>query len=238
MFDKTNRSEQQPGCKRTAQAGIAAAAFYTLSNNQRLEEDPNETESNDLIPADNHDHINAQESLLSNVRLSPRFPDSCLFIPSDCSCFICTAAGDDLYHAVQGNFTWYFYLIESEACRVRDFISPHSCVSKWLYGFFVKIAVAVAVPICTVCKASTKHLLVCLHHENTKSTKQKQNCTRALAWLYLQSDVSPGQTTSPAEADLHVVKSTVSLGDISHLNVTTTLRLGLACWRGSDRKWE
>lgn len=40
---------------------------------------------------------------------------------------------------------------------------------------------------------------------------------------YLQGDISPGQTAPPAEADLHVVKPTVSFGDVSDLNVAATL---------------
>ena len=45
---------------------------------------------------------------------------------------------------------------------------------------------------------------------------------------YLQDDISPGQTASSAETDLHVVKPTVSLGDVLDLNIMTTLRLRLA----------
>lgn len=69
--------------------------------------------------------------------------------------------------------------------------------------------------------------------------KQKQACRSALVCLYLQSDIGPGQTAAPAEADLHVVKPTVSLGDISDLNVATALRLRFACCqpkRGSDEE--
>lgn len=40
---------------------------------------------------------------------------------------------------------------------------------------------------------------------------------------YLQGDISPGQTASNAEADLHVVKPTVSLGDVPDLHIATTL---------------
>lgn len=80
----------------------------------------------------------------------------------------------------------------------------------------------------------------CLNNSNTVGTEQKQQgCTHAPARSYLQSDVGPGQTASSAEADLHVVKPTVSLGDVSDLNVTATLGLGLACRkprRESDRK--
>ena len=45
--------------------------------------------------------------------------------------------------------------------------------------------------------------------------------------LYLQDDICPGQTASPAEADLHVVKPTVSLGDVLDLHMATTLWHGL-----------
>lgn len=40
---------------------------------------------------------------------------------------------------------------------------------------------------------------------------------------YLQGNISPGQTAPPAEADLHVVKPTVSFGDVSDLYVAATL---------------
>lgn len=45
---------------------------------------------------------------------------------------------------------------------------------------------------------------------------------------YLQGNISPGQTAPPAEADLHVVKPTVSFGDVSDLYVAATLWLGFA----------
>lgn len=47
---------------------------------------------------------------------------------------------------------------------------------------------------------------------------------------YLQGDIGPGETASPAEADLHVVKPTVSLGDVPDLRMATALRHRLA-WR-------
>lgn len=50
-------------------------------------------------------------------------------------------------------------------------------------------------------------------------TSEKAACSAA----YLQGDISPGQAATSAEADFHVVKPTVSLGDVSDLHVAPTL---------------
>lgn len=44
---------------------------------------------------------------------------------------------------------------------------------------------------------------------------------------HLQDDIGAGQTASPAGADLHVVKPTVSLGDVLDLHIAPTLWHGL-----------
>ena len=46
--------------------------------------------------------------------------------------------------------------------------------------------------------------------------------------VYLQDDISPRQAASPAEADLHIVQSTVSLSDVPDLHIAMTLWHGLA----------
>lgn len=55
---------------------------------------------------------------------------------------------------------------------------------------------------------------------------------------HLQDDVGPGQTATPAEADLYVVEPTVALGDVPDLHVAPTLGLRLAwCrWRKTRDK--
>lgn len=108
MFE--TRTRRQSGCKVTAEAIIPPAAFYVVNNNQWLYfyllskqiklTEHEEPESNDLIPASHVYHINAQDSLLWNVRLSPWYCNYFWFIHTYCFYFICTAAGRDLYHAV------------------------------------------------------------------------------------------------------------------------------------------
>lgn len=106
----------------------------------------------------------------------------------------------------------------------------HTVLSPNDFSVFLKITVTITIRICTIGKVSKKlFFFICLNNQNTVGTKQKQDCTYVLACLYLQSDVSPRQTTSSAEANLHIVKPTLSLGDISDLNVTMTLGLGLIC---------
>lgn len=52
---------------------------------------------------------------------------------------------------------------------------------------------------------------------------------------YLQDDISPRQAASPAEADLHIVQSTVSLSDVPDLHIAMTLWLA---WRKHSQEEE
>lgn len=116
-----------------------------------------------------------------------------------------------IYRSLVAHLLNYFYLFTFCQLWLHLLVLLSLLCSLYWSSFCYQLSCKVDVNTCQCCLRMFRELIYCA-------------CVFVhVSSPYLQDDISPGQTASPAEADLHVVKSTVSLGDVPKLRIATAL---------------